>query len=176
MRDSTMHPDLAAQMRRYDQRIEALEMAQRGVRGRSLVSMAMTQNSNSAPASLGTQGNGAAFTGSASYLDVWFGDFIGTGYALQGKVYHWLPPGHTMDVRVRVIEVALGATAQTVYEVTGITATGDGSLWDATIPDTALVSTDIRGALMRIGIEVRKTVGADSVGVAVSSIPFNSPE
>lgn len=176
MRDSTMHPDLAAQMRRYDQRIEALEMAQRGVRGRSLVSMAMTQNSHTAPASLGTQGNGAAYTASASYLDVWYGDFIGTGYELEGKVYHWLPPGHTMDFRVRVVEVHGGATAQTVYEETGITFTGDGSYWAATIPDAALASTDIRGALMRVGIEVRKTVGADSVGVAISSIPYNYPE
>ena len=176
MRDSTMHPDLAAQMRRYDQRIEALEMAQRGVRTPVHVLTVPTEQALAPASTWGSQGAQAFATDLPDWTAVIVGDFFATGYELQGKCYNWVAGADVMDFRVVVQHLGTAGPTEVVFEQLGITGVGDGNGWFATIPDSAVVGTDIRGARMRLGIQIKRVSGVNRVGTAISSVPFNSPE
>ena len=176
MRDMTTPANLADIMRGYEQRIEALEMSQRVVRGRSLVSMFKSPNwALSAPASLGVLGDAAAYTDQPAFTNLWIGDFVATGTELQGTLYYWLAPAHVMDVQVTVTEIGAGLSKAVVYTLAGITASGIGTYWDATIPAAAYNGDDVRGKNMRMEIDAKLVTGADQVGVALLEIPYNEP-
>lgn len=176
MLDSTMQPDLTEVIRKLNARVESLEMAQRVIRGYSYAFIYPTSNALVEPAGLTPQGAAASYTDVASYTEVIAGDFVATGASLQGYLYYWLPPAHTMSVKVTVAEY--GGTEQTIHEVTGITATGPGDFWNATIPDTALapLSNDVRGGLFRLRCYCKMDAGAQRVGIAVAGTPFTSPD
>jgi hypothetical protein len=176
MRDAYMTPDLATILRRYEQRIEALEMSQRVVRGATLISMFPQAPAMYAPASIAPQGAAAFYTSFTFWQGMLSGDFVATGTGLDGKLYHFVAAGHTFDLRVQVAENGSGLAYQTVYEETGVSAIGDGSYWDTTIPPTAYLGDDIRGLKMRMNIDVRLTSGTDAAGVAISEVPNNYPE
>lgn len=177
MRNMLTPASLADMMRSYEQRIEALEMSQRVIRGKSLVSMFKSPNwALAAPASLGAQGDAAAYTDQPAFTNLWIGDFVATGAALQGTLFYWLAPSHTMDVQVTVTEVGAGLAKQVVYTVAGIAASGIGAYWNATIPATAYNGDDVRGKYMRLEIDAKLVTGADQVGVALLEIPYTQPE
>lgn len=175
MLDSTMPPDMGAELRKLSSRLERLEMSQRVVRGYNFAFIYPAYNALSVAAGLAPQGSAGSYTDQAAYADVLAGDFVGTGENIEGAVYYWLPPAHTMSVRVRVSEY--GGTPVTIHERTGITATGPGDFWSTTIPDSCLapLSTAVRGGLFRLAIQVKRDAGADRVGVAISSTPFTYP-
>ena len=173
MRDSTMQPDIALQMRRLNQRIEALEMSQRSARTPQTAVMFAAPGALAPPVGLAPQGQAGMYTDQPGWTDLWYGDFIAVGYKLSGSMYHWISAGSTMDMRVKVVQA--GATAQVVYTQTGITAGGQGGNWEATIPPSAVYSDDIRGVSMRIGVSAKLTAGTLGVGMSIDSVPVNSP-
>ena len=176
MRDNFSEPSLAGILRRYDQRIEALEMGQRN--GRTPVQLAMFKSPNqslSTPASLGALGAAAVYIDSSTFTEAWIGDFTAIGPNLNGKVFYWMPPGHQMEMQVTVTEVGK-LPKYVIYTETGITASGDGGYWYASIPDGSFNGDDIRGKYMRMTIEIRMTVGTDRVGAALSTNPYNYPD
>lgn len=178
MLNMTQPASLAEMMRSYERRIEALEMSQRNVR--TPVQLSMFQSPNltlSPPASIYPQGAAAAYTDGTTFREAWIGDFTATGSELNGKAFYWMPPGHTMDMQVRITQIGYGppSGADIIYSETGIAASSDGGFWNATIPDTAFQGNDIRGVYMRAAIEIRMTSGTERVGVAISTNPYNYP-
>jgi len=177
MRDNFSEPSLADILRRYDQRLEALEMGKRN--GRTPVQLAMFMSPNqslSAPASLGALGAAASYIDNSAFREAWIGDFTALGPNLNGKVFYWMPPGHQMEMQVTVTEVGSALPKYVIYTETGIAASGDGGYWYAQIPDASFNGDDIRGKYMRMSIEIRMTVGTDRVGAALSTNPYNYPD
>ena len=173
MRDSTMQPDIALQMRRLNQRIEALEMSQRSARTPQTASMFAAASALSVRAGVAPQGQAAMWTDNTTWTDLWYGDFFAVGYELEGSMYNWVSAGSTMDMQVKVVQA--GGTAQVVYTETGITTIGGGQYWSATIPQSALFSDDIRGVSIRVSVQAKVSAGTLAVGLALGSIPVNSP-
>lgn len=74
MRDATMPPDLTAQIRRLDQRIEGQEMQRQAARTASFFVPLMTGPALPSDPTIWPSGAGAAFTDQPTLTSIWFSD------------------------------------------------------------------------------------------------------
>lgn len=173
MLDSTMPPDLANEIRKLNSRIERLEMSARSVNAQRFIQMFPSASALTTDTTLVPQGAHASYTDMGTFTNVLAGDFMSDGRYLYGAVYLWMPPGNSMEWRIRAFQYGKGH--QTLFTSATIAASGQQSIDRVEITDAVFLTSDRRNKFCRLDIDARRVAGAGRVGIGIANSPYTYP-